>query len=94
LALADTRLGALARRRVTLRYAATDSASVLVQVVRGRRTPARARGRARGGANTIRLRAPGRPGRYRLRLAASTADGRGATASAVLVVRTARRTRR
>jgi integrase len=57
-----------------------------------RRWLARVRGRARGGANTIRLRAPRRAGGYRFRLAASTADGRGA--SAVLVVRRARRTRR
>jgi integrase len=37
---------------------------------------------------------PRRAGGYRFRLAASTADGRGASASAVLVVRRARRTRR
>jgi NHL repeat len=93
LALAETRLSVRARRRVALRYAATDGASVLVRLVRGRRTLARARGRARAGANTIRLRAPRRTGRYRLRLQASTADGRRASASAVLVVRAARRAR-
>jgi ribosomal protein S11 len=87
LALADTRLSVPARRGVALRYAATDDASVLVRAVRGRRTLARARGRAQAGANTIRLRAPSRAGRYRLRLQASTADGRAASAGAVLVVR-------
>jgi NHL repeat len=94
LALADTRLSVRARRPVTLRYAATDSAGVQLQVMRGRRTLARARGQARSGANRIRVRAPRKAGRYRLRLAASTADGRGARASAVLVVRATRRTRR
>jgi hypothetical protein len=93
LALANTRLSVRAGRRVTLRYASTDNASVLVQIVRGRRTLARARGRARRGPNTIRVRAPRQAGRYRLRLAASTADDRGASASAVLVVRKARRAR-
>jgi ribosomal protein S11 len=87
LALADSRLSVQARRGVALRYAATDDASVLVRAVRGRRTLARARGRAQAGANTIRLRAPGQAGRYRLRLQASTADGRAASAGAVLVVR-------
>jgi hypothetical protein len=67
--------------------------SGLSGLVRGRRTLARARGRARAGANAIRLRAPRRAGHYRLRLQASTADGRRASAGAVLVVRPARRAR-
>ncbi len=59
----------------------------MVRIMRGRRTVARARGRARGAANRIRIRAPRRAGRYRLRLEASTADGRVASARAVLIVR-------
>jgi hypothetical protein len=86
LALADTRLSVRARQRVTLRYAATDSATVVVRLVRGARTLARARGRARDGANRIRVRAPRRAGRYGLRLQATTADGRGASARALLIV--------
>jgi hypothetical protein len=93
LALADTRLTVRARRRVTLRYAATDSADVQLQVMRGRRTLARARGQARSGANRIRVRAPRKAGRYRLQLQARTADGRGASARAVLIVPRARRGR-
>jgi NHL repeat len=87
LALADSRLRVRARRMVTLRYAASEHASVLVRVMRGRRTLSRARDRARHGANSIRLRAPGRAGRYRLRLEARTDDGRTARARAVLIVR-------
>jgi hypothetical protein len=87
LALADTRLRVRARRVVTLRYAATDSASVLVRVVRGLRTLARVRGQARDGSNRLRVRAPRRAGRYRLRLEARTADGRSASARALLIVR-------
>jgi hypothetical protein len=62
--------------------------------VRGRRTLTRANGRARGGANRIRVRAPRRAGRYRLQLRARTADGRVASARAVLVVRKSRQARR
>ncbi len=91
LALADTRLSVRARRRVTLRYAATDRARVLVRVVRRGRTLTRARGSARGGANRIRVRAPRRAGRYRLRVTATTADGRSASARARLIVRRAGR---
>jgi hypothetical protein len=93
LALADTRLTVRARRRVTLRYAATDSAGVQLQVMRGRRTLARARGQARSGANRIRVRAPRKAGRYRLQVQARTADGRRASARALLIVRRARRGR-
>jgi hypothetical protein len=58
LALTDTRLRVRARRAFMLSYAATERAAVLVRVLRGRRTLARVRGRARGGANSIRHRAP------------------------------------
>lgn len=75
-----------ARRPVTLRYAATARAAVLARVLRGRRTLARVRGTARG-ANSLRMRAPRRPGRYRLRLDATTSDGRSAAVSALLIVR-------
>jgi hypothetical protein len=90
IAFADSRLRVRARQMVTLRYAATDRARVVVRIMRGRRTVARARGRARGAANRIRIRAPRRAGRYRLRLEASTADGRVASARAVLIVRRSR----
>jgi hypothetical protein len=90
IAFADARLRVRARQMVTLRYAATDRARVVVRIMRGRRTVARARGRARGAANRIRIRAPRRAGRYRLRLEASTADGRVASARAVLIVRRSR----
>lgn len=58
LALTDTRLRVGARRAFMLSYAATERAAVLVRVLRGRRTLARVRGWPRGGANSIRLRAP------------------------------------
>jgi hypothetical protein len=92
-ALTDTRLHGRAGRRVTLRYAATERARVLVRVMRGQRTLTRVRARARLGANRIRVRAPGRAGRYPLRLEARTADGRRAGASALLIVRAAGRGR-
>jgi hypothetical protein len=90
LALSDSRLTVRAGRVISLRYAATESAAVLVRIVRGQRTLKRARGSASGGANRIRVRAPKRAGRYRLRLAATTADGRAATAGALMVVRAGR----
>jgi NHL repeat len=90
LALAQTRLTARVRRAVTLRYAATEGASVQVRVMRRGRTVARVRGRARDGSNSIRVRVPARAGRYQLRLTATTADGRVAGARAVLIARAAR----
>jgi hypothetical protein len=92
LALRDSRLRVRAGRVISLRYAATERAAVLVRITRGQRTLRRARGSARGGANRIRVRAPRRAGRYRLRLEARTADGRTATGRAVVIVR-ARRAR-
>ena len=91
LALSTTRLNVKTGARLTLRYAATDGASVLVRVVRGPRAVKRVRGRAQGGANVIRLRAPAKAGRYQMQLTASTPDGRAASARALLVVRAARR---
>jgi hypothetical protein len=93
MALANGRLSGLVRRRVVLRYAATERATVLVRILRGTRTIRRVGGRARAGANTIRFRLPRQAGRYRLRLEARTADGRAASARGVLIVRSPRRGR-
>jgi NHL repeat len=87
LALRDTRLRVVARRAITLRYWASEQAAVVVQVTNRRRTLTRTRGQARYGLNGIRLRAPRRAGRYRLRLDATAADGRKASARALLIVR-------
>jgi len=86
LALPAVRFTAGPRRPVTLRYAASAVATVEVRVLRGRRTVARARGRARPGSNAVRLRAPRRAGPYRIALVATSADGQRATASARLRV--------
>lgn len=78
-ALAADRLRARPGRRLTLRHASTTPAAVELRVLRGARRVAGAGGTARSGRNTIRLRAPRRPGRYRIELAAFTADGQRAT---------------
>jgi hypothetical protein len=90
-ALSVPRLSARRGARLALRYAATDGAAVIVRILRGTRMVKRVNGRARSGANLLRLRAPGKAGRYRLQLTASAADGRTATARAQLIVRAPRR---
>ena len=90
LALPLGRLRATARRPVALPYAASVAAAVELRVLRGRRLVERARGRARSGANVLRVRAPRQPGRYTLALVATGADGRTASGRATLVVRARR----
>ena len=69
LAFSQPRLRARPRARVTLRYVATEAASVRLTVRRGsRRVAARSR-RAVEGRNRLRLRVPRRPGRYSIVLA-------------------------
>jgi Glycine rich protein len=90
LAAFDDRLRARPRARVTLRYIATASAAVELAILRGRRTVARIRGRAKAGRNTLRLRAPRAAGRYTLALEAR-ADNRSATERVRLTVSRPRR---
>ena len=78
LAAYDDRLRVRPGARMTLRYVATVPAEVELAVLRGRRTVARTRGRAKIGSNRLRLRAPRTAGRYRLALRAG-AGGRTAT---------------
>jgi hypothetical protein len=85
-ALAADRLRARPRQRLTLRYAATTTATVELRVLRGARRVARVRGNARSGRNTIRLRAPRGAGRYRLQITAVTADGQRTTDRAQLTI--------
>ncbi len=76
---------ARAAARVTLRYSSTAGADVRVVVLRGSRTIATVRRRARAGRNAVALRAPARSGRYRVTITA-TARGRRAGDSARLIV--------
>jgi hypothetical protein len=85
-ALATGRLRARPRQRLKLRYAATTEAAVKVRVLRGKRRVSRAGASARSGRNAIRLRAPRRPGRYRIELTATTEDGQRTTDRARLTV--------
>jgi NHL repeat len=89
-ALSATGLNVKTRARLTLRYAATDGAAVVVRIVRRGRTVKTVRSRARGGTNALRLRAPGKVGGYRLQLPASPTDGRSANSRALLIVRARR----
>jgi len=90
-ALAAERFSASSRRRVTVRYASTRSASVELRVLKGNRRFARVRRSARFGRNSLRIRAPRRSGRYRLELVASTPGGQRATDRARLTVKRRRR---
>ena len=81
-----SRLRARPRARVKLGYVSTASAAVEVAVLRGRRTVARASGRAKVRRNRLTLRAPRKTGRYTLALKA-TADDRNATDRVRLTVR-------
>jgi hypothetical protein len=85
-ALATARLHARPRQRITLRYAATTTATIDLAVLRGRRHVAGVHATAHAGRNLIRLRAPARPGRYRLQVLATTSDGQRATDRARLTV--------
>ncbi|HEY1276500.1 MAG TPA: hypothetical protein VGF25_16435 [Thermoleophilaceae bacterium] len=85
--MASARLSSKPRRRLVLRYAATASATVQLDVLKGRHRVARVKGRARAGANTIRLRVPRKAGRYTLRLTLTTADGQHTVQKARLTVR-------
>jgi hypothetical protein len=85
-ALATARVHAHPRRRITLRYAATTTATIDLAVLRGRRHVADVHATGHAGRNLIRLRAPARPGRYRLQVLATTSDGQRATDRARLTV--------
>jgi hypothetical protein len=84
-AFALDRYRARPRRKVALRYVATVAARVAVEVRRGPRVVARKRTRARKGRNRTTIRAPRRPGRYKLVLRA-VAGRQTATDSARLTV--------
>jgi hypothetical protein len=60
-------------------------------VLHGARRVASVRGKARGGRNTIRLRAPRRAGHDRIVLTAVTADGQRTTDRARLTITASRR---
>jgi DNA-binding beta-propeller fold protein YncE len=86
LALATDRVHARARQRVKLRYSTTTAATIELRLVRGSRRVASVCANAQPGRNTIRLRAPSRPRRYRVELIAATGDGQRATDRARLTV--------
>ena len=86
-ALAAERFSSRSRRRVTLRYASTRSATVEVRLLRGSRREAMFRGSARAGRNRIAIRAPRSARRYRLELVATTPAGQRSTDSGRLTVR-------
>jgi hypothetical protein len=92
-ALTADRLRASPRQRLTLRYAATRTATVELRVLRGARRVARVRGKAHSGHNAIRLRTPRRAGRYLIVLTAVTADGQRTTDHARLTITASRRAR-
>jgi hypothetical protein len=75
------------RGRLAVRYAATLAANVTLQVLRGRRRAAQARGRARRGRNRLAVRLPRQRGRYTLRLTARSGDGQTARDTARVRVR-------
>jgi hypothetical protein len=85
LALARQRLGARPGRRVRLRFVVTTVAEVRLLVEGRRGRPLRRRVPA--GRRVLWLRAPRRPGRYRLTLSARTGDGQRARDRALLIVR-------
>ncbi len=95
--LAANRVRARPRARLRLNYAATIAASVeasLTRVKRGkaRRRPLQSTSQdAEAGRNTLRLRAPRKPGRYRLSVTATSADGQTATDAALVSVKGGRR---
>jgi hypothetical protein len=73
-------------RTVRVRYFASVPADVELRVLKGRRTVARAGGRAGAGRNLLRVRAPRRPCRCRIVLRAE-AGGQVTTDRTALVVR-------
>jgi len=72
--------------RLTLRYLATDQATVTVELQRSRRVALRARQTSRAGTNQLRIRLPKR-GKYSLVLRARTSDGRASGDRATVTVR-------
>jgi hypothetical protein len=83
---ASARQRAVARRRVRIAYVTTVAGPVEVVLQRGSRRLRTLHRRAAAGRNTIALKAPRRPGRYRLVLTAR-GGGQAPTDRARLVVR-------
>jgi hypothetical protein len=90
-AFAQTSFRARPRQRLTVRLVITTRATVDLAAVRGRRTAARVRATLTAGRRTVRLTVPAGPGRYSLRLSASTATGQRASDAATLTVTRPRR---
>jgi hypothetical protein len=90
LVLATARFSARPRRRVAVRYATTAAANIELRTMRGRRSIARVRGRARRGRNTIRLRTPRKAGRYRLELVVTSGNQRATDSARLMVTRPGR----
>jgi len=78
-----TRVG----RAATLRYTLSEAAKLRLEIVKSGRLVSSAGARAKSGANRLDVGRRLGPGTYRLRLSASTADGRAALATASLTVR-------
>ncbi|MBK8293864.1 MAG: DUF11 domain-containing protein [Solirubrobacterales bacterium] len=85
-ALSSTKFTGKRKKKLTLRYAATESAKVSVRLLKGKKTKAKASGKARQGANTLKVKLPKKPGKYKIELKA-TAGSVTAKAQAKLVVR-------
>lgn len=85
-ALTGKKFSGKAKKKLTLQYAATEKASVTVTVLKGKKFVAKASGKARQGANTIKIKLPEKPGSYKLELSAK-AGAVTAKATAKLAVR-------
>jgi hypothetical protein len=75
-ALAQRRLRVRRRARASLVYVLSDDARVTIELRRRGRAVARTRQAGHAGRNQVSLRPLRRPGRYQLRLAATSGDGR------------------
>jgi Tol biopolymer transport system component len=91
--LTKTRLRGVAGKPLTVRYFAAGPGTVRLRVKRGGKVVATVRGRARSGANSLKIRRGKlkRAGRYSLAFVATASDGRRAVDSARLTIAKMRR---
>ncbi len=85
-ALPSAKLTGKAKKKLAVSYAATEAATVTATILKGKKVAGKASGRARQGANTLKLKLPKAPGTYKLELSAS-AGAVTARATAKLVVK-------
>ena len=69
-ALTSKKLTGKAKKNLKLAYAATESATVTAKVLKGKKVQTKATGKAKQGANTLKIKLPKKPGSYKLELSA------------------------